>query len=120
MAGVVGSTDISGTNYSFNGSSVQCLNPVDVLAFATGDVVTEIAVYIQVAPSGDSVFVVGLYEAADFTSGADGASLVWSKEITITNAAPATSWLTFSISNEAISATNGNELAVAFCNAFYA
>lgn len=114
MAGVAGSSNISGTNISINGAGAQNLNPVDVIAFATGDTVTEISIYVQTAPASDTVYRAGLFTTADFSvDGADGSTEAWSKQFTVPASFSAPGWLDIAVSNEAITATNGHELAVA-------
>lgn len=114
MAGVVGSTDISGTNTALSGTTDQLLNPVGTQTFATGDVVTQIDYYVATAFSGTNrVYEVGLY--ALNAGAANGATKVWGKQITVANGA--SGWVSVPVSSEAITASNGATLAVAIGSA---
>lgn len=112
MTGIIGTTDFSGNNVSISGSSVQYLNPVDIQTFVSGDVVDSVAVYIAVNNTNSAVYEVGLYEKADFGAGVDGATLVWSSQITIP-ASAGIGLLIVGMGGQAITATPGAELGAA-------
>lgn len=110
MAGVAGSTDISGTNAAISGISDQLLNPVNTIVYNTGDVVSLISANVASTFAGtDAPYEVSLYK---LNAGvANGSDKLWSKVVTF--ATGATGWVDFAVADEAIpGAVDGDVLAV--------
>ena len=119
MAGVIGNEVFTGANFTVTGTTAEMLNPVDVIPFNEGDVVTKVSVYLGLAPNSDVGVTVGLYSMADFSSGLGdgaGATLVWSDNIVVPNGTPSGSWFDILIPNGVIAATATHELGVAVSN----
>ena len=116
MAGVIGSVDFGGSQDGLGGSNTShrsILNTDDVLPYVAGDLVSEVGIYVWIAPSTtEAVYTLGLYSSPDLKV-TTGRNLVWSKDITIPVGTPTGEWFTTTIPNEAVSATPGNQLGVA-------